>query len=665
MFKTKFYPVINTMSTWNGNVDLTQIDAIMNIAVFCEDETEFNLGIQRLRTRNPSYFYLASDGGVPAIAGDGGNVNTFWSSPTAWPDGLTQETCRDNNHHAQFAMASALRAAEVAWNQGVDLYTENTARYTKALELMALQSNSGNMQNTCTNNTASLSIYATWEIGYNHYHNRKNINLPNTLAIITNKIRPSGVSDWNIFYETLTHNMDGYSPCPQPKLGNDASICGVSSLILDTKLTTPSKVFKWYKDNVLVTGQTSNKYTINSPGTYSVTVDSTGCSKSDDIIITNTILVDLGAGKELCNPISYTLDAGNAGIPNVSYAWSTGATSRTVVANKAGTYTVTVSAPGCTSGISSNVVTTKLLNAKSDTLCMAGTASLSIIGTGTYAWFDVASGGTALATGNTYQPAIVANKTYYVEETSGFSTSVGKLNKGTGQVWTIGTADYSSADKMYQVTVAQALTLKSVAIYNNTANGAVTINFTQGGNTVFTKSFTNLAVGKQTLLLNFNLTAGNYIVNGIGSTATIDFEASGASFPYAAPNYLSFTFNQSWQSAWYGFLYDWQINTASPCLRTPVYAIIDNTNIKCKTTDTQIANGYNQINVYPNPSNNQFNIDAQGKNLELMVYDYTGNLMEELSINDNVTIGQKYPTGIYFIRFKHNDTWNQIKVIKQ
>ena len=122
MFTRAFYPQLITASSWNGNVDLIKNDSLMNIAVFIEDEAEFNLGIERLRKRNPSYFYLVSDGNIPPIMGDGGNVQYFWSSPSSWIVGLTQETCRNNNHHAQFVLASALHAAEVTWNQGVDVY---------------------------------------------------------------------------------------------------------------------------------------------------------------------------------------------------------------------------------------------------------------------------------------------------------------------------------------------------------------------------------------------------------------------------------------------------------------------------------------------------------------------------------------------------------------
>ncbi len=203
MFREKFYPVLNTMSTWNGNVDLTQIDAMMSIAVFNEDEAEFNLGLERMEARFPAYFYLEADGGVPAIAGDGGNINQFWSNPTLWVDGLTQETCRDNNHHAQYGMASALHAAEVAWNQGVDIYAKHSDRFVAALELMATQMLTGDMQGTCISNSPTNDLYDTWEVGYNHYHNRMGLSLPKTEELITTQVRRRGMNDWNIFYETL------------------------------------------------------------------------------------------------------------------------------------------------------------------------------------------------------------------------------------------------------------------------------------------------------------------------------------------------------------------------------------------------------------------------------------------------------------------------------
>ena len=207
MFRRAFYPQLNSASPWNGNVDLTEIDAMLAIAVFNDDEAEFDRGLARLRVRSRAYFYLAADGArPPAIAGDRDNYRKFWYNPSKWVDGLTQETCRDNGHHAQFALGSALHAAETAWHQGFDVYGENQERYTAAMELMAAQFLTDSMHGVAADDTPTRDRYDTWEVGYSHYHNVAGIDLPNTRRLILGQIRPGARrADWNLVYETLTH----------------------------------------------------------------------------------------------------------------------------------------------------------------------------------------------------------------------------------------------------------------------------------------------------------------------------------------------------------------------------------------------------------------------------------------------------------------------------
>ena len=205
LFATRFYPALSQESGWNGNVDLTQIDALINIAVFNENRAWFEEAKGRLKRRNPKFFYLPTDVGV-------NRAEPSWFSPTLWIAGLTQETCRtnarppnDNGHHTQYALASALRAAEVAWNQGDEsIYSENKDRYVAAMELLAKQVNSGDMQGTCADPSTTRSLFDTWAIGYNHYQRRRGIELPHTRALLLSTARPKR-SDWNIFFESLTH----------------------------------------------------------------------------------------------------------------------------------------------------------------------------------------------------------------------------------------------------------------------------------------------------------------------------------------------------------------------------------------------------------------------------------------------------------------------------
>lgn len=205
MFTDKFYPALNQMSTWNGNVDLTQIDAMMQLAVFNEDGVEFDRAISRLNARNLNYYYLASD-----------NITqnaSLWFNPSKFVDGLAQESCRwmkpdapDNGHHMQFATASTMRAAEAAWNQGVDYYGQQQTRYVAAMELLAKMENTGSMQKLCQagqSDVTSPDLYNTWHIAYRHYNGRKGVAMPQTAAIIASP--RAKASDWNVFFENLTH----------------------------------------------------------------------------------------------------------------------------------------------------------------------------------------------------------------------------------------------------------------------------------------------------------------------------------------------------------------------------------------------------------------------------------------------------------------------------
>jgi hypothetical protein len=207
MFQRAFYPQLIAASSWNGNVDLTQIDAMMAIAVFNEDQELFNKGLVRFKDRLPAYIYLAADGPAPKpVAGDGGNSPKFWFQPNRWVDGLTQESCRDNGHHSQYGVGSALHVAETAWHQGIDIYTENQDRLVAAMELLAGQLLAGSMQGICKTDRTTLSRFNTWEVGYNHFHERKGLDLPNTRKLILQQIRSSkSRTDWNLNYETLTH----------------------------------------------------------------------------------------------------------------------------------------------------------------------------------------------------------------------------------------------------------------------------------------------------------------------------------------------------------------------------------------------------------------------------------------------------------------------------
>ncbi|MDD2527828.1 MAG: C25 family cysteine peptidase [Lentimicrobiaceae bacterium] len=74
------------------------------------------------------------------------------------------------------------------------------------------------------------------------------------------------------------------------------------------------------------------------------------------------------------------------------------------------------------------------------------------------------------------------------------------------------------------------------------------------------------------------------------------------------------------------------------------------------------------INVYPNPSNNSFTTDIQGLTgkVSLTVYDYTGKLCQSKEVNAPTIVSldmSSYNQGIYILKIQNNDEIQTIKLI--
>jgi hypothetical protein len=201
MLHEQYVPSLVNGSGENGNKELSMSEALMNIGVFNDDRETFKRGIKMWRGRVPAYIYLSSDGPTPRKA-EGWDSMPIWGNKgltTPFVDGLLQESVRDSGH-ANLALAAMVNAAETARQQGVDLYAEQADRIMAALEFQA--------QYLAPNNATppknlSFHLHPTWEIAYNHYHNRLGKDLPKMAAVLA-KARPTGVNH-HMAWETLTH----------------------------------------------------------------------------------------------------------------------------------------------------------------------------------------------------------------------------------------------------------------------------------------------------------------------------------------------------------------------------------------------------------------------------------------------------------------------------
>lgn len=209
LLATQYVPSLIGGSCENGNKELSMSEALINIGVFNDDRKTFELGLKMWRGRAPAYIYLSTDG--PSPVKPAGCEMAIWGNKgytTPLVDGLLQETVRDSQH-ANLALSAMVNAAETARQQGVDLYAEQGKRIMAALEYQA--------QFLPPNNAPvpahlQFNKHPTWEIAYNHFHNRLGFSLPKMAAVLPTN-RPTGVNH-HMAWETLTHAEVGAAGLP-------------------------------------------------------------------------------------------------------------------------------------------------------------------------------------------------------------------------------------------------------------------------------------------------------------------------------------------------------------------------------------------------------------------------------------------------------------------
>jgi hypothetical protein len=201
MLATQYVPSIIGGSCENGNKEICMSEALINIGVFNDDRAIFDAGIKMWRGRAPALIYLTTDGPTPVKAANCQDM-PIWGNKgytTKLVDGLLQETCRDSGH-ANMALAGMVNAAETARQQGIDLYAEQGKRIMAALEF---QSQFLAPNNAPVPENLEFKLHPTWEVAYNHFHNRLGQSLPKIAAVLPTN-RPTGVNH-HMVWETLTH----------------------------------------------------------------------------------------------------------------------------------------------------------------------------------------------------------------------------------------------------------------------------------------------------------------------------------------------------------------------------------------------------------------------------------------------------------------------------
>lgn len=476
-------------------------------------------------------------------------------------------------------------------------------------------------------------------------------------------------------------------PCTAANLGPDQTICGVPSITLNSNTgSTTNKTYTWYKNGTIIPGATTASYTATEAGTYKVEVDSVGCVKNDEVIISGTLPVpDLGKDTTICSPAMINLDSkvsGNA----VSYSWekdnvllAEGSGKMLEAVRIPGVYSVTVSASGCVS--QSDQVTVSSNNPTPIDGCIpqTGTVTVSIANAtgGPYEWYDAVEGGAMVATGTAYTSTISSTTTYFVQDAGSMAATVGLPAADHGLTGVAGRGS-SQPEAILTFDALSTFTLDYITIeaysYNCQSTFDIVVSVFDAsdaliGSTTTTVQCQPLDPGKYRVPVAITIPAGaGYTISTIGSN-NIGWYASGVTYPLTYPDILKITGPDASLASWApnstpGY-FDWEVSTGNNCSRLPVVAEIDPT---CTVTGA-ISAGNKTLKVFPNPAgqNEMLRLSGLTENASVKVMDANGRILTTMKASGSETeipeTGNLTP-GIYLIEISGNGMIERFKYIR-
>ncbi len=290
------------------------------------------------------------------------------------------------------------------------------------------------------------------------------------------------------------------------------------------------------------------------------------------------------ATTEFCNaPASVTF--ANSSQNATSYSWDFGDGSSSTDQNPThnyttlGVYSVTLTANAgiCGSVMHSetNFITIGATPPLANDTASCGAASfvLTANGTGTINWYDVATGGSPIANGNTYTtPVLSTTTTYYIE------------NSIVAPVVNVGKTDSVGGGNMYNTTTYclvfdcfEPATLKSVKVYASVAGNRTIVLRASNGTTILQTATINIPAGESRVTLNFTIPVQTGLQLACTASPNMYRSSGGINYPYTYGGLVSITGSTASSSRYY-FFYDWEVQGQS-CIsaRTPLTASI-NTN---------------------------------------------------------------------------------------
>lgn len=372
-------------------------------------------------------------------------------------------------------------------------------------------------------------------------------------------------------------------------------------------------------------GASGSTITVSQSGNYSVAAfDTDNCAALSNTI---TVTATVETAPVISSVGETTFCAGGTvelvSTPALSYQWSTGETTPSIVVSAAGSYTVTVQGPCSTLG--SDPVEVVVLAQAADpvssdvSIPVPGTATLVAAGDNIL-WYAGQLDQNPVGDGNSWDTPFVSSTTSFWCEANaiygGALETGGKPdNSGGGGLPSSGSHSFFNAWEPF--------TLQSVTVYAYGA-GMRTIALYDGNGNVLETTDVQLVDGQQVVTLNFEVPIGN----GMSLRCpqhNLFRNNSGVAYPYAIGT-VGELYNSGFGTSYYYYFYDWKTRKSSitcPSDRVEVQVFVGSVGIG----RTDATDG---LSLMPNPANEAVVVNGTRPGDRIVIRDVSGRVVLDL-----------------------------------
>ncbi|MEO0470973.1 MAG: PKD domain-containing protein, partial [Bacteroidota bacterium] len=197
---------------------------------------------------------------------------------------------------------------------------------------------------------------------------------------------------------------------------------------------------------------------------------------------------------------------------------------------------------------------------------------------GSVVWYDAATGGNVLATGNSFQtPVLNSTQTFYA--------AVSEIGSGGKETY-VGDALSIGLGNQYLIFDAfSGFTLKSVLVFGQ-GDGNRLFQLINSSGGVIAEKNVFVGLGPRVIDLDFEVPPGTDMRLQLGgSLSSLFVSNSNVSYPYVTPGLFSVK-SSSLGNTSYPFFYDWQVEVNAMCNRVPAEVVVGNGSMTADFTPT-------------------------------------------------------------------------------